>query len=99
VTIIHHKEPDVDLYSRDGTKYNTEDALEISRLKARGYTETYNSKDPRPVSTRFNPNDHSAVDVLQYLAENPGDAERVIATERGGKNRATIVGQSAGEGA
>jgi hypothetical protein len=40
----------------------------------------------------FDPADHTVAEVQQYLVDHPDDAERVLALERAGKNRATLVG-------
>lgn len=40
----------------------------------------------------FDPSAHTVDEVTAYLAANPDDAERVVAEERLGKNRAGIVG-------
>ena len=85
------------LYSPDGIRYRTEDPLEVTRLKATGYTETQ-KRPPTIVDLQFHPVDHSVDEVLTYVAEHPAEAERVIAEEKAGKARVTLVGQPEGSG-
>lgn len=40
----------------------------------------------------FNPSDHTVAEVLAYIAENPDQKDAVIAAEKDGKNRTTVVG-------
>ena len=40
----------------------------------------------------FNPSDHTVAEVLAYIAENPDQKDVVIAAEKAGKNRTTVVG-------
>ena len=42
----------------------------------------------------FDPGSATVVDVKAYIAANPADAERVLAAERAGKNRRSIVGRT-----
>lgn len=79
------------LFSPTGERYRTEVPAEVTRLLAAGYTESPN-RPPTVDDTLFHPGDHAAVDVIGYLAANPGDAERVIAEEKAGKARITIIG-------
>lgn len=46
-----------------------------------------------PAVSGFDPGEHSVAEVLAYLADNPDDAERVIAAEAAGKARKTILAQ------
>lgn len=39
----------------------------------------------------FNPSDHTVAEVLAYIAENPDQKDAVIAAEKAGKNRTTVV--------
>jgi hypothetical protein len=75
--------------------YRTDDPMEIGRMKARGYVEDADGLPPTIEDVRFHPAGKSVAEIQHYLAENPGDAERVIAEEKAGKARATIVGDSA----
>jgi hypothetical protein len=77
--------------------YRTDDPLEIARMKARGYAEGQSAGDVPPTleDLRFHPVGKKVSEVMQYLAENPGDAERVIAEEKAGEARPTIVGVDA----
>jgi hypothetical protein len=81
------------LYSPDGVRYRTEDPLEVTRLKAIGYTDT-RKRPPTIGDLQFHPDDHSVDEVLTYVAEHPAEAERVIAEEKAGKARVTLVGKS-----
>lgn len=79
------------LISPEGVPFRTESAFEIVRLKARGYVE-----EGEPVvtfsNTQFHPADHNVDEVLAYIEEHPEDATRVIAEEKAGKARTSIVG-------
>ena len=72
--------------------YRTEVPSEMVRLKASGYTE-----GTKPVPTvddqRFHPANKPFGDVLKYIAEHPEDANRVIAEEKAGQARKSIVGE------
>lgn len=46
---------------------------------------------PPPAQPQFDPNKHTVPEVLAYLVDNPDDRKRVLAAERKGKNRKTIV--------
>jgi hypothetical protein len=81
------------LYSPDGTRYRTEEPSEVSRLKANGYSEEAPENRVTFADTLFHPADHSVEDVLTYIAENPADADRVIAEEKAVKARVTILGK------
>jgi hypothetical protein len=83
------------LYSPDGTRFRTEDPAEVTRLKAIGYTET-RKRPPVAKDLQFHPDDHSVDEVLTYVAEHPAEAERIIAEEKAGKARVTLVGKPEG---
>jgi hypothetical protein len=80
------------LYSPDGVRYRTEDPLEVTRLIAAGYTDT-RKRPPTIVDVQFHPSDHGVDEVLTYLAEHPEEAERIIAEEKAGKARVSIIGK------
>lgn len=42
----------------------------------------------------FDPNDHTAAEVLDYLAANPDETDRVLEAEAAGKRRKSILGDS-----
>ena len=82
-----------DFYDRNGTKISTEIPAEAVRLRARGYSE---GKQQRPADARFHPGDKSAEEVKAYLASvegNKPEHDRVIAEEKGGQARVSIVGK------
>jgi hypothetical protein len=87
------------LYSRnrdgDVVEFRTEDPLELVRLRAYGYSEVQPQDRVTVADQQFHPGDHGYQDVLTYLAENPADADRVIAEEKAGKARVSIVGDHA----
>lgn len=70
------------LFSPDGIEVPADTPTEITRLKARGYTET------RP----FVPAEHTVEEVVQHVESNPDEASTVLAAERAGKNRKTVTG-------
>lgn len=72
------------LYSPDGREYRTETPAEITRLTmSAGY------RTERP----FVPEEHSVAEVLEHVEEHPDEAPDVVAAERRGKARKTIVGE------
>lgn len=76
----------MNLISPDGRPYRASNPVEIKRLIAGfGYTEAPDT---------FHPDDATVAEVKKYLKDNPKDAERVIAEERAGQNRTSIVGDS-----
>lgn len=84
----------VTFYSTDGGSYTSTDPVEITRLKSRRshFLTPAQAEDPVAADdTRFHPGDHTVADVNAYLAENPADAERVIAEEQAGSARKGIV--------
>lgn len=46
---------------------------------------------PPPALPQFDPAAHTVSQVLAYILQNPDDRKRVLAAERKGKNRKTIV--------
>jgi len=87
----------ITLYSPDGRPYSTASPTEITRLKAGyGYTETAPQQlavaapagTPRQV---FDPAGHTVDQVNAFIAEHPELADAVVAAERQGKNRSSIV--------
>jgi hypothetical protein len=54
------------------------------------------SDDPDPQTDdgddEFDPSAHTVDEVRDYLDENPDDEDRVLAAERAGKNRSSLVG-------
>jgi hypothetical protein len=78
------------LVSRDGSEYRTSNVLEMRRLiNGFGYSIKGNA---------FDPSAHDVKAVLKYVEENPDDAERVLAAEREGQARVSIVGKDEGTG-
>lgn len=41
----------------------------------------------------FDPGEHTVADVQEYLAKHPDQADAVLAAEKAGKARATLVGE------
>lgn len=84
------------LYSPDGRPYSTASPTEITRLKFSGYTTTppeqlvvTDAEQLAPVV--FDPAEHTVDQVHEFLKEHPELAESVVAAERQGKNRSSIV--------
>jgi len=50
--------------------------------------------EPKPAaeSGSFDPGEHTVVEVEEYLAANPDEADAVLAAEAAGKNRTTLTG-------
>lgn len=73
----------------DGRSYTTENPSEVTRLRmSRRYTE----EGVKPVKdARFHPEGKSVEEVKAYIEANPEDAKRVVAEERAGKARKTVV--------
>jgi len=45
-------------------------------------------------SAGFDPGEHTVAEVEEYLAKHPGEVDAVLAAEKAGKARATLVGSS-----
>lgn len=86
------------LYAPDGRSYETGSPAEITRLKAYGYSETPPEKLVVPaepdaaVLEVFDPAGHNVDDVNAFVKDHPELAGAVLAAERQGKNRSSIVG-------
>lgn len=80
------------LISPTGAEYRTEDAVEITRLRARGYA-VGTERPPTVVDEQFHPTEHNVDEVADYLEDHPDDTKRVIAEEKAGKARKSIVGE------
>jgi hypothetical protein len=46
---------------------------------------------PQPVESAFDPSEYTVQTVLDYVADNPGEAAAVLAAEEAGKGRITII--------
>lgn len=84
------------LYSPDGRPYETGSPTEITRLKAYGYSATPPEKlvVPAPdaaVLEVFDPADHTVDEVNAFVKDHPELSEAIVAAERQGKNRSSIV--------
>ena len=79
--------------------YRTDDPMEIGRMKARGYVEADAGLPPSIEEQRFHPDGKSVAEVQQYLDEHPEDADRVVAEEKAGAARVSIVGKPGPEAA
>jgi hypothetical protein len=76
----------------DGREYTTEVPSEIVRLRAsRKYTEKGVELPPTIKDEQFHPEGKLVGEVLAHLQEHPEDTARVIAEEKAGQNRPTIV--------
>lgn len=76
----------------DGREYTTRDPAEATRYRmSRQYEEVGVATPPTITETQFHPGGKKVAEVMTYLQENPEDAARVIAEEKGGENRPTIV--------
>lgn len=88
----------MNLISRDGIPFRSESPTEITRLLSRGYT-----VEGEPATTfhdeLFHPGDHKVDEVQAYLADLvvAGDVHRVIAEEKAGQARVSIVGKPEGD--
>ena len=78
------------LISPNGAEYRTESAVEITRLRARGYA--VEEQPPTVVDEQFHPADHKVDEVLDYMESHPDDVTRIIAEEKAGKARTSIIG-------
>ena len=67
-----------------GQPYTTDSPTEHVRLIAQGYS-------TEPV---FNPAEHKADEVREYLAAHPEDAPRVVAVESKTKARKSVIGET-----
>jgi hypothetical protein len=78
--------------NRQGQTVRTEVPSEMVRLKARGYAE---GETPVPTveEQQFHPANKPFQDVLNYIADHPEDANRVVAEEKAGQARKSIVGE------
>jgi hypothetical protein len=77
-------------YNADGVPYETTDPVEVTRLRmSRGHTTGEPEPDPDP---RFHPENHDVASVMAHLEDHPEDHDRVLAEERGGKARKSILG-------
>jgi hypothetical protein len=47
----------------------------------------------RPPAARFDPGEHTVADVEAYIAKHPDQADAVLAAEKSGKARTTLVGE------
>lgn len=85
----------ITLISPDGRPYHTSNPVEITRLKAaQGYVE----EGEREIATDdglFHPAGQTVKTVQKFIDENPDQAERVLAEERAGEARKTLVGDDA----
>jgi hypothetical protein len=45
------------------------------------------------IGSGYDPSDDTIDDVLAYVKKNPNEADRVLAAEKAGKNRSTLVSQ------
>ncbi len=50
------------------------------------------TNNPDPASDAFDPGAHTVADVEAYLAEHPDERDAVLAAERSGKARVSLVG-------
>lgn len=57
-----------------------------------GYPEEGETRGLRSGDGSYDPGEYTVADVNEYIADNPDQADAVLAAERAGKNRAGIVG-------
>lgn len=82
------------LYPRDGGDgYRTEVQTEITRLIAAGYTLDTPERPPTVAEQQFHPANANVDEVLTYMAENPAEVDRIVAEEKAGQRRVSIVGK------
>jgi hypothetical protein len=84
-------------YNHEGTPYDTEDPLEITRLmmSRSHYADRSHLPADLPVpdgDPLFHPDGKNVAEVIAYLKEHPTEIERVRSEERAGENRKTITG-------
>jgi hypothetical protein len=48
---------------------------------------------PKAGKSGFDPGEHTVAEVQEYLAAHPGETDAVLAAEKAGKARATLVGE------
>lgn len=77
----------------DGDGYRTEVQTEVTRLIAAGYTETP-ERPPTVADLQLHPGDHDVERVLTEMAEKPAEIDRIIAEEKAGKRRVSIIGKT-----
>lgn len=88
----------ITLYAPDGRRYKTPSATEATRLRARGYSDTPPAElrvpaaEPGAGTVVFDPAEHTVEQVQEFLRQNPEHTGAVIAAEKAGKNRASLVG-------
>ena len=49
--------------------------------------------EPPPEGDTFDPGEHTVAEVEAYLAKHPDESDAVLAAERDGKNRVSLVGE------
>lgn len=76
----------------DGREYTTDNPIEVTRLRASRQYEEVGVEVHTVADTRFHPVDHTVAEVKAYLDEHPEDAGRVIAEEKGGQARSSLLG-------
>lgn len=82
-----------ELIAPDGRTFRTNDPGTINRLTlSGGYKLAGAPEVPTVEDLQFHPTGKHVSDVLKYIEENPEERTRIIAEEKAGKNRPTIVG-------
>lgn len=85
-------DPLVSLYERRGWETTDDPEAVDEELLPRPVS----AADPADEQTGFDPNDHTADEVNEYLdplrETSPGEVDRVLLLERQGKNRKSITG-------
>lgn len=82
-----------ELIAPDGRTFRTNDPGTINRLTlAAGYQRAGAPEVPTVKDLQFHPAGKKVEEVLAYIEEHPEERTRIIAEEKAGKNRPSIVG-------
>jgi hypothetical protein len=76
----------------DGREYTTHNPAEVNRLRlSRSYEEVGVDPVPTVKDEQFHPEGHSVKDVRSYIDRHPAERERILAEEKAGKARTTLL--------
>ena len=77
----------------DGREYTTHNAAEITRLRlSRNYEEVGVEAPPTVADEQFHPEGHTVKEVRAYIERYPAERERIVAEEKAGQARITLLG-------
>lgn len=94
-------------FNAEGTPYTTDDPNEITRLQTSRHHFPSPPEKPGDVggavaqqqhdveAAQFHPADHGVAEVLDYVEKNPAEGARILAEEKAGAGRVTILGKLA----